>query len=423
MRRVCAADEDAVTMAVEAGLAALQSWGHRPQSVEMLVVALHQRDDAVDFGVNVQVVREALGLSDCVRTVVLSGADELSGVQALHTAGTSPSLVIAADEGSGRASWAGAAALIVEPVGPGAQRGMRWQEVKRASALTHRRWSGADNGHEPDLRYLAHRDRQLLAQLSMKTAAGLENVTHLHVVAGAARLPVAALLGLGSLEAAPTETAGMGVAGSVVAIVYNALHRPKGIAALCAIGSGQAVLLEMDADAVDPSRFTWSEPTETTQPAVVQEAGPELSFPLESPFYSRNWGFTLRLEAACCRVCGHVVFPPAQRPVCPRCHARSWSAVRLPRDGTVFACLENHFLPQGFPGSLVFVLGELSNGEKYWAPMPPEVRGQDVKIGDPIRLVLRRFTTRDGIAAYAMKFTKPEAVGAGTDASAFTSSP
>jgi hydroxymethylglutaryl-CoA synthase len=418
LRRVCGADEDAVTMAVEAGLAALQAWGGRPQSVDTLVVALHQSEASPDFGVNAHILREAFGFSECVRTVVLSGADELSGVEALHIAGATPSLVIAADEGTGCASWAGAAALILEPDAD-ASRGVTWQEVSRASALTHRRWTGSDNGQELDLRYLAHRDRQLFERLSADTAERLGDIAQLHVVVGpGTRLPWTALLGLERLDA-PTETVGMGVTGSLVAIVHTALHpAPTGMTAVCAIGSGRAVLLKINSDAVDSGRFAWSQTSETTPPAVAQRLGPELSFPLESPFYSRNWGFTLRLEAARCVGCGHVAFPPAQRPVCPKCHSRTWSATLLPRDGKVFACLENKFLPGGFPASLVFVLGELSNGAKYWAPMSPEVRGDEVKIGDPVRLTLRRFTARDGIAAYAMKFIKLTAVGAGKDAGA-----
>jgi uncharacterized OB-fold protein len=421
LRRVCGADEDAVTMAVEAGLAALQSWGGRPQSVDTLVVALHQSEASPDFGVNAHILREALGISDRVRTVVLSGADELSGVEALHIAGAAPSLVIAADEGIGRAAWAGAAALVLEPADAGAGRGVSWQEVSRASVLTHRRWTGSDNGHEPDLRYLAHRDRQLLERLSADAADRLGDIAQLHVAAGpGTRLPVTALLGLESIDA-PSETVGMGVAGPLVAIVHTALHPAStGVTAVCAIGSGRAVLLEINSDAVDSARFAWSQTLETTAPSVAQRPGPELSFPLESPFYSRNWGFTLRLEAARCAGCGHVAFPSAQRPVCPKCHSRSWSTTLLPRDGKVFACLENKFLPEGFPASLVFVLGELSNGVKYWAPMPPEARGDEVKIGDPVRLALRRFAARDGIAAYAMKFIKLTAVGAGKDAGALT---
>ena len=53
---------------------------------------------------------------------------------------------------------------------------------------------------------------------------------------------------------------------------------------------------------------------------------------------------------------------------------------------------------------MVFVLGELDDGVMYWAPAPAEITSDDLQIGDRVRLGLRCFTNRDGIAVYGMKF-------------------
>jgi hypothetical protein len=89
----------------------------------------------------------------------------------------------------------------------------------------------------------------------------------------------------------------------------------------------------------------------------------------------------------------------------------------------VYASLQNKFLPVGFPRSLVFVLGELDDGVKYWAPAPAETAADELRIGDRVRLGLRCFTNRNGITVYGMKFIpeKTETAAAGSSAMANTS--
>jgi uncharacterized OB-fold protein len=412
-RRVCAADEDAVTMAVEVANRALASWGRPAQAVDALIVALRQSEERVDYGVNPEIIRQALGLASQVRATVLSGADELSGAEALEAAGEGVTLVIAADEGRSDGAFAGAAALVVESSAT-TVNGLRWRHVARAAVLTQRRWAGAGVGREPDARYIAHQDRSLLEQLRDNAGDAVAGIDQLAVAGDSAvKLPVADLLGVQHL-AQHDGPISMGVAGPLAAIVRVA-QRPSSRAAICATGSGRAVLLTVAADAECAGRFSWTTAPDAGAPATTNGQGPELPLPLESPFYARDWGFTLRLEAARCTTCGYLAFPPSQRPVCPKCQSREWVPTPLPRDATVFACTENRFLPDGFPSSLVFVLGELPDGSKYWAPMPPEVRGAQVHIGDPVRLTLRIFTVINGIAAYAMKFVQSSSVEADRD--------
>jgi uncharacterized OB-fold protein len=143
---------------------------------------------------------------------------------------------------------------------------------------------------------------------------------------------------------------------------------------------------------------------ELEPPVLSEEVGPALSLPAESPFFARTWGESLRLDAARCEQCGRIAFPPSQRVICAGCQGRQWRPYRLARTGVVASYIDNHFLPSGFPPRLVFTLGELDDGQRYWAPMPAEVRGDAIAIGDPVELRLRRFTVRDGLPVYGMKF-------------------
>jgi uncharacterized OB-fold protein len=420
--RVCAADEDAVTMAVEAGTRALKCWNSDTSAVDALVVALHQCGAEADSAVNAHIVREALGLPNTVRVVSMAGADALSGLAALQVAHDSTTVVIAAEAAGGRHS-AAAAALICVPTGSDPGNTVRVREVTRASELTHERWTGSDtSAKEPDFRFLEHRYHGLAAQIvHQDIGANLGDVSQLYVSAPSTvdgRELWTALRGQEPTSAQlRIADADRGVAGPLTAIVDAVLHRPSnGCGLLYAAGSGQSVIVELTVPAVAQRHFIWYESALVRSPAPSVCEGPQLSFPLESPFFVRNWGSLLRLEAASCEECGYLALPPSQRPICPNCHARKWIPRELPREGHVYASLENRFLPKGFPKTLVFVLGELTNGFKYWAPMPAEMRREDVAIGDPVRLALRAFTQREGITAYAMKYLPgdPDAEGTGS---------
>lgn len=419
-RRVCASDEDAVTLAVEAGARALSCWPATATPIGALVVALRDKNVGSEGGIAAHIVREALGLANTIRVVSMSGTDTLSGLAAIQAGQDGATLVIAAEAGLDQ-SAAAAAALIVVPSGSDPDSDVRVDELARASGLTHERWRGSEQGgREPDRRFLGHRYRALAAQLiGEDIAAELGDVSQLYVAAPSTSDHREIATALGGTEPSGdlvrVVAADRGIAGPLAAIVEAAVRRPdNGRGVLYASGTGQSVILEIVVPAGAQRRFSWFEDPQTRLPSPSVPEGPELSFPLESPFYVRNWDSMLRLEAACCTECGYLALPASQRPICPNCQARSWTSCTLPRQGRVYASLENEFLPTGFPKSLVFVLGELSNGFKYWAPMPAEIGRDDVQIGDSVRLALRSFTERDGIAAYGMKYL-PVAGGAITD--------
>jgi uncharacterized OB-fold protein len=285
------------------------------------------------------------------------------------------------------------------------------EEVARASGLTHAsRRSTQDAPFEPDFRFLQHRYGALGASaLADIEASGAEPFDALLFAGGTGsdhgRLR-AAYFGERQPSGTGSTQEDVGVAGPLVAILDAAQTLPGQNVGLLAHGDGQLVALRLRLPAGAGDGFGWSPPpAEAPAPASRSELGPELSLPVDSPFFVRTWGESLRLEAGRCGSCGHVAYPASSRPICPGCGSRSaWEVQPLARTGTVLTHIDNRFLPDGFPSKVVYLLGELSDGYRHWAPMPPEYKGGDVAIDDAVELRLRRFTVREGVPVYGMKF-------------------
>jgi hypothetical protein len=222
------------------------------------------------------------------------------------------------------------------------------------------------------------------------------------VVTGVAAAAAARACGAGSDAVLPDH----GVAGPLLALLKAAgagttVH-------VIATTAGRVVTVSASAEPGAPS---WRPPGEesTPLPPTEPECSAALSLPTSSPFFRRAARELLRLEGARCRGCGHVMFPPSQRPVCSGCGSFDFEPAALSRTGSVYSYVVNRFLPEGFGEEMALVLGEMDDGSRYWAP----TSGMDpagLAIGTPVRLRLRRFTGHGGAPAYAMKFVSREAL-------------
>ena len=114
--RVCSHDEDAITLSVEAGMAALEVSGIPPEKLDGLYLALGASPLAE--GPIEQIVSKALDLKESIATATFSG-NELASLSALSSAGDavgagrlSNVLVIAAEGGGSPKGESPAAAAV-----------------------------------------------------------------------------------------------------------------------------------------------------------------------------------------------------------------------------------------------------------------------------------------------------------------------
>jgi uncharacterized OB-fold protein len=195
-----------------------------------------------------------------------------------------------------------------------------------------------------------------------------------------------------------------GVAGPLLALLKAAGAGAGRTVHTLATTAGRVVALAAHADPGAPS---WHQPDEGAddppEPPIEPECSPPLSLPTSSPFFRRAARELLRLEGARCRGCGHVMFPPSQRPVCSGCGSFDFESAALSRTGSVYTYVVNRFLPQGFGDEMALVLGEMDDGSRYWAPTSG-IDAAGLAIGNPVELRLRRFTGHGGAPTYAMKF-------------------
>jgi uncharacterized OB-fold protein len=399
---ICNGDEDAVTLAIEAGLALLHpdSDGDNaaaPGVEELILVA---GGGPTLGGAQAEVVREALGLPEGTRVSLSSGGDRLGVVSALLSAmdavavgRISSAMVIVSEVGDGQQIGAGAAAVLVAP---SAEPAIRITGIRSDGAVVFDRWqepSAHSSSNEP--RYIQHTVERALAALLDTADPSHGSVVLTGASPGAARSA--------SVGTALRHIPDFGCAGPLFAMIIGAREFPTAytVAAVagsrtalvgCAAGAGSAEVL---ADPLVDGIVAGGKP----EPAVA----PMLSLPSSSPFFERSARELLRLEGARCRQCGHVAFPPTQRPICAECQSTSFDRQPLSRRGSVYTFTVNHFLPVGFGTQMILVLAELDDGYRYWAPASG-VRADDVAIGDPVRLGVRRFTNDGGVPVYAMKF-------------------
>ena len=130
---------------------------------------------------------------------------------------------------------------------------------------------------------------------------------------------------------------------------------------------------------------------------------------MSSPKYWREIPQRYRLEAARCRGCGEVLFPP--RLVCPKCRGREFEKVTLAREGkllthTVIRVAASQFIDQA-PYAVGIV--ELTGGVKIMAQIA-DCEPERLSAGMPLRVEFRKVQEEGeaGIIAYGYKCVPAE---------------
>jgi uncharacterized protein len=364
------ADEDAITMAVEAGRAALGATN--PEDVRLVVLVT--RDLPLMEGGNAAVLLAGLNLSRTIDVVErVGGAPTM--LDAL-TAADHGALIIGADArgpAGAAAAWCGPAGGALSPLA----------RVHRSLPLRARGQDG-----------LVHEDEDPRLQRERGIRRSME----------ASELPgkPVSVAGLSARDAAlwcegrPPELPTLGASALLFALAALADERSGGIV----VAVDQATM----------AAGTWQPGTVTVQreerapldePARRLAPGPDIK--LSFPAYDRAFDAKLRWEAGSCPVCGTLAFPPRFR--CLGCGEEGSSTlVPLPRTGTVYTATTIHVPVPGLSSPYTLAVVQLDGVDvRALAPVTDTVR-PTAEIDEPGRLVFRKMATRSGIPDYGYAF-------------------
>jgi len=368
-------DEDAVTMSVAAGRAALGGPG-----APVRRVVLVSRDLPLLEGGNGAALLAGLGLGGDVAVVEqIGGAPAALDAVATAERGT---LVVAADEAP-----AGAAAVLVGEAGPAITA---VSQVLRSMPVRARGRDGLVRDYaDPRL------ERERGAGVAIDQ---LELPARPVAVAGLPARQAAALT-----EDRPPVLPTSGASSSLFALASL-----RGPGLVLAVEQGSATAVSVDGI---PPTVRRDERGPQPEEARAVTPGPEIGISLAA--YERAFEPKLRWEAACCTECGTLAFPPRYR--CLGCGAEGrWTTASLPRTGEVYTAVTVHVPVPGLATPYSLAIVELDQvGVRALVPVTGAPAGT-AAIGDRGRLVFRRMAVRTGIPDYGYALL-PDSVAAGEE--------
>jgi uncharacterized protein len=376
--RVAGGDEDAVTLAVEAGRAAIGAAFDR----DVQRVVLVSRELPLLEGGNAAVLLAGLGLDPEIEV-----SERLGGAPAALDALSSArprTLVIAADV----QPFAGAAAALV------ADSGLTVTPVARlARSLPVRTRSAAGEVHDyGDPRLL--RERGVLASVSALAAEGADKPLAL---AGVDARQAAAVCA-GQPAALPTT----GASSALFALAALAESRSAGPLFAAEQATVTGVLV---GDGVAVVRRV--EPSARPLPASTFTPGKEI--PVSLAAYDRAFSAKVRFEAGRQAGTGELDFPPRYRVGTDGTLHTDYTLVPLPRTGTVYTGVTVRIPVPGLPTPYSLVIVELDGVDVRVLARVTGAPAGTVNIGDRGRMVLRLVAVRSGVPDYGYAFCPEEA--------------
>jgi uncharacterized OB-fold protein len=364
--RVPGLDEDAVTMAVAAGRAAL---GDTPPGAVHSVV-LVTRDFPLLAGGNGPALLAGLGLSlECEVREQLGGAPGALEAVADASPGT---LVIGAD-----LAPAGAAAAYCGGDGVALDLHSR---VNRSLPVTTR----DDRGHTTD-----YSDPRLLRERGLSVSLDRLGVARVAAVAGLQSKDAVSLT-----EGAPVVLPTTGASSALFALA--AVAGPGG--RVLAVEQAAVAVAEL---ATGTIAIRNDELVPLPAPAGRPTPGAEIGISLAA--YERAFELKLRLEATRCRTCSTLAVPARLR--CLGCGSEAATeVVPLPRDGTVYSTTTIHVPVPGLVTPYTLVLVELGATDVRLLVRLTDAAPGTVAIGDRGTMQFRLVAVRSGIPDYGYAY-------------------
>lgn len=182
--------------------------------------------------------------------------------------------------------------------------------------------------------------------------------------------------------------------------------------AVIAMGGGRTTAVVIETDDPVPGAaggfgalqrgrsITYADALRNRGQLVAGGEGVAMGVPPGSAMLQREAAELLQLHGARCEECGTVATPPSVHPSCPDCGGPKLEPVELSRQGTVHTYVVNHTMPAPFQAPLPLVVVDLDDGARV------QLMGDghdDLAIGAPVELVLRRYTVERGVPIYGYK--------------------
>jgi 3-hydroxy-3-methylglutaryl CoA synthase len=430
-RAVANHDEDSLTMAVEASLAALGAAAGDGLDLVCFASTTAPYDEKSSAAVLAAVLDCGPGVS-----VADLGGSLRAGTTGLRLA------LDAVRSGSAREALVAAADLRLAP--PGSDVEPAWGDgaaavrLGRGEDVTARLVGAASHTHEfsdvwrlAGARFAEHGDptfvrahgyerlmaeaaRRLFAQTGVAPGA----IRRAAVYAPDARLAVPILrslgLGEGVLPRAPllARIGNTGVASPLLALAACLEEAEPGDPILVVgYGSGADALLFEATGRVGPLDRSAGVAAQMAAGRPLPHYGKYLQFrrlvegdPIRAftglPVLEREERQDLRLYGQRCAACGAVQYP--RRHVCWQCSGKELAEYRLSRRGRVFTFTKDHLVPSPDPPT-VMVAADLEGGGRFYTQLT-DADPDAVTFDLPVELTFRRFHEGGGLANYFWKF-------------------
>ncbi len=429
---VCAPDEDALTLATDAALAALAAAGIAPDGVDGLWWGTTRPPFAE--GPSHAVLASALGLSSQSGGALTAGSPH-AGMDALLTAadaiaaGTARvALVVVSDAllpglGSGFEvrCGAGAAAVVLAAEGGTAAITAR---VTRTEPLLDRYRGDAESTtrdlYDPRL-FREEMFLPVVREVGEQLAAFDVRAWSLPDPDGRLGATVLKALGATTLASASVYAAVGDTAAAAALLGGIGALDAAGAVAFVGFGGGRTTGVIVTADAPVPGAAAVADALaggHSASYAEVLRARGQLTpagemipmgVPPESALFARGATEMLQLLGGRCTDCGTINTPPSIHPACIACGGTKLEPVPLARHGEVHTFIVNQTMPAPFVAPLPIAVVDLEDGARIMLQVVGD--GAGLGIGTQVELVLRRYAHERGVPVYGWKARAvPEAI-------------
>ncbi len=421
---VCAPDEDVLTLAVEAGLGALDAAGIDATGVDGLWWGTTRPPFAE--GPSHAVLASALGLSHQSGGALAagsphSGMDALLGAADAIAAGSARvALVITSDAlvpGLGSSfearCGAGAAAIVLATEGGTAAITAR---VTRTQPLLDRYRGDGESAtrdlYDPRL-FREEMFLPVVREVGEHLAAFDVRAWSIPDPDGRLGASVAKSLGVTTV-ASPAVYAAVGDTAAAAPLLggIGALDAAGAVAVLGS-GGGRTTGVIITAEAPVPGAAgvadTLSGGRAATYAEVLRARGQltpagemiPMGVPPESAMFARGAEEMLQMLGGRCTDCGTINTPPSIHPACIACGGTKLEPVPLARRGVVHTFIINQTMPAPFVAPLPIAVIDLEDGARIMLQVVGD--GAGLEIGTDVELVLRRYAHERGVPVYGWK--------------------